>query len=188
MATERGGFNPVAVLVHLVAIAAGIYLGLLVMNRIVPDLPDETVDPGVSSSSAPAAVAGDDPDSLFLASNLGPALTQLEAQLGAGQGIATLHLEPGSLDAETASGDAALHPADIPVEVPALLGEQIHADRGGVGLAEISYIDLVATARGPRWYVQLDPARGIGPPPWSYGAPLDGSPLTAGPAPPKPAG
>ena len=65
MATERGGFNPVAVLVHLVAIAAGIYLGLLVMNRIVPDLPDETVDPGVSSSSAPAAVAGDDPDSLF---------------------------------------------------------------------------------------------------------------------------
>jgi hypothetical protein len=50
----------------------------------------------------------------------------------------------------------------------------------------VGYIDLVATAKGPRWYVQLDIARDIGPPPWTYGAPLGGGPLTVGPAPPTP--
>ena len=49
-------------------------------------------------------------------------------------------------------------------------------------------MDLVATAKGPRWYVQLDIDRDIGPPPWTYGAPLEGAPVTAGGAPPKPIG
>jgi hypothetical protein len=49
-------------------------------------------------------------------------------------------------------------------------------------------MDLVGTAKGPRWYVQLDTGREIGPPPWTYGAPLEGAPLTVGPAPPHPAG
>lgn len=188
MATETRGWNPAAVLVHLVAIAVGLYLGLVTMNRIVPDLPGEAVDPGVSSSSSPGAVAGDDPDSLFLSSNLQPALAQLEDQLGAGQGITTLHLEPGSLDAETASAAGSFQPGDVPVEVPALLGDQIRAERGRLGLADVAYMDLVATARGPRWYVQLDVAGEIGPPPWTYGAPLDGTPLIAGPSPPNPVG
>ncbi|MFI5123275.1 MAG: hypothetical protein ACHQJ5_10305, partial [Vicinamibacteria bacterium] len=105
MATESSGFNLVPVLVHVVAIALGIYLGLLAMAAITPDFPDADTDPGVSSSSAPGTVAGDDPDSLFRAQNLAPALTQLDDQLAAGDGIVSLHLEPGSLDAETGSGD-----------------------------------------------------------------------------------
>ena len=48
------------------------------------------------------------------------------------------------------------------------------------------YFDLVATREGPRWYVQLDINRDIGPPPWTYGAPLDGEPLEVGGAPPRP--
>jgi hypothetical protein len=56
------------------------------------------------------------------------------------------------------------------------------------GLGEVSYVDLVATAKGPRWYVQLDIDRDIGPPPWTYGAPLTGTPLTVGPGPPQPVG
>ncbi|HEY8001728.1 MAG TPA: hypothetical protein VID76_07315 [Solirubrobacterales bacterium] len=188
MATESSGFNLVPVLVHVVAIALGIYLGLLAMAAITPDFPDADTDPGVSSSSAPGTVAGDDPDSLFRAQNLAPALTQLDDQLAAGDGIVSLHLEPGSLDAETGSGDGLFEPADVPAEVPALLAGQIHAERGSVGLAEIAYMDLVATAKGPRWYVQLDIARDIGPPPWTYGAPLAGTPLTVGPAPPTPVG
>lgn len=188
MATESSGFNPVAVIVHLVAIAVGVYLGFLAMDAIAPDLPDPDLAPGVSSSSAPAAVAGDDPDSLFRAQNLAPALTQLEDQLAAGEGIVTLHLEPGKLDADTGTAEGVFEPADVPAEVPALLADEIHAERGRLGLGEIAYMDLVATAKGPRWYVQLDISRDIGPPPWTYGAPLEGTPLTVGPAEPKPVG
>ena len=52
MATEGSGFNPIAVLVHLVAIALGLYLGWIAMDRISPDLPDASVEPGVSSPRA----------------------------------------------------------------------------------------------------------------------------------------
>ena len=41
-------------------------------------------------------------------------------------------------------------------------------------------MDLVATRDGPRWYVQLDIIRDVGPPPWTYGAPLAGEPLEVG--------
>ena len=67
MATEGSGFNPTAVLVHLVAIALGLYLGWIAMDRISPDLPDASVEPGVSATGE---VAGDDPESLFRPANL----------------------------------------------------------------------------------------------------------------------
>jgi hypothetical protein len=188
VATEGSGFNPVGVLVHVVAIALGVYLGFMVMDAIVPALPGDDVEPGLSSSSSPGSVAGDDPDSLFRAQNLGPALTRLGDQLGAGEAVVSLHIEPGSLDATTGTGDGTFAPADVPAQVPAALAAEIGAERGNLGLAEIRFIDLVATARGPRWYVQLDVDRPIGPPPWTYGAPLEGPPLTAGPPPPTPIG
>ena len=188
MASDSG-FNPIPVLVHLVAIALGLWLGFVAMDAIAPDLPGEGVEPGVSSSSEPRAVAGDDADSLFRAANLQPALDQLSDQLGAGQGITTLHIEPGTVNAETAEGSGPFAPGDVPVGVPAMLAGEIDAERpGGASLADIAYFDLVATAKGPRWYVQLDINRDIGPPPWTYGAPLAGSPVTAGPGPPKPVG
>ena len=185
MASESRNYT-LPVLVHLVAIALGVYLGFIAMDALSPDLPDPDVDPGVSSSSSPAAVLGDDPDSLFRAVNLGPALDQLDEQLAAGEGIASLHITPGSLDAETGSVEGVFDPEDVPADVPALLGIEIDEERGGLTLADIAYMDLVATAKGPRWYVQLDINREIGPPPWTYGAPLEGSPLAVGPAPPKP--
>jgi hypothetical protein len=187
MATESRNYA-VPVLVHLLGIALGVYLGFLAMDALSPDLPDPGVDPGVSSSARPAAVLGDDPDSLFRAVNLGPALDQLDEQLAAGDGIATLHIEPGSVDAETGSAEGVFQPGDVPAEVPALLGIGINRERGGTTLADIAYMDLVATAKGPRWYVQLDITRDIGPPPWTYGAPLEGEPLTVGPGPPEPVG
>ena len=104
MATESG-FNPVPLLVHLVAIALGLYLGFIAMDAITPDLPGDDVAPGVSSSVAPGQVAGDDPDSLFVAANLGPALAEIDDQLAAGQGIVSLHIEPGTIDADTGTGD-----------------------------------------------------------------------------------
>ena len=78
----------------------------------------------------------------------------------------------------------------MPAEVPVALIHTIDSERGGppIGLGEIGYMDLVATEDGPRWYVQLDISSDIGPPPWTYGAPLEGSPLRSAAAPPKPVG
>jgi hypothetical protein len=185
VATE-GAFNPIPLLVHVIAIALGLYLGWIVMDRVSPDLPADDLQPGVSSSVEPAAVAGDDPDSLLRAAKLGPALTELDDQLAAGDGISTLRIEPGAVNAETASGDGLFSPADVSPDLPERLAEEIRAIRKPVTLADIGYMDLVATAKGPRWYVQLDINRDIGPPPWTYGAPLEGEPLVAGAAPPKP--
>jgi hypothetical protein len=185
MATESS-FNPIPILLHLIAIAVGIFLGLRAMDAIAPDLPGESVEPGVASSSAPDSVAGNDPSSLFLAANLAPALDQLQEQLPAGEGAIRLRIEPGSLSAETGSGDGLFEPDDVPPSAPAQLANAIHRQRDLVTLADIGYMELVATRNGPEWYVQLDINRTDVSPPWTYGAPLEGEPVTAGGAPPEP--
>jgi hypothetical protein len=185
VATETG-FNPIPVLIHLVAIAVGLYLGWLVMERITPDLPDDDTAPGLSSSTAPRAVAPDDPDSLLHASNLMAALAALDDQLAAGQEIVTLHLTPGSLETDAATADDGFAPDDVDPTLPQRLVDEIHAMRSAVTLSDVGYMDLVATRDGRRWYVQLDISRTDVSPPWTYGAPLEGQPVTAGGAPPKP--
>ena len=189
MATESRNYA-VPVLVHVLGIALGLYLGFLAMDAISPDFPDPDTEPGVSSSTAPAAVAGDDPDSLFRGPYLQGALNELSDQMAAGEGILRLHLEPGTLETDTASGEGLFQAEDVSSETPAQLIRAIDSERGGppIGLGEISYMDLVATEDGPRWYVQLDINRNIGPPPWTYGAPLEGEPLEVGGGPPKPVG
>ena len=162
MATEGSGFNPTAVLVHLVAIALGLYLGWIAMDRISPDLPDASVEPGVSATGE---VAGDDAQSLFRPANLEPALTQLAGQMTPGEGLVRLHIEPGTLESELNSGDGLFQPTDVPADAPVVLTQTID---------------------GPRWYVQLDTSRDVGPPPWTYGAPIAGGPIEVGPGPPKP--
>lgn len=181
MQTE-GAFNPIPILVHAIAIAAGLFVGWIVMDRITPDFP--SANPGVASSSAPGAVAGNDPDSLFLPNNLAEALVQLQDQFGADQGIVALNIEPGRIDAETSDIDGTYDLPDVPVAAPARIASQIHDMRPKLGLSEIRYMDLVATRKGPRWYVQIDTDATDEPPPWTYGAPLEGSPLEVGPGPP----
>jgi hypothetical protein len=180
----EGAFNPIPILVHLLAIAAGLTVGWIVMDRITPNFP--TADPGVESSSAPGSVAGNDPDSLFLPNNLSEAIVQTQDQLVAGQGVVALHLEPGSIDVRTSDIDRTFPLADVPVAAPARIVAAIHAERERVTLDDIRYMDLVATRKGPEWYVQLDIDRTDVDPPWTYGAPISGEPVTAGPAPPKP--
>jgi hypothetical protein len=187
VATEGRNYT-VPLAVHLLGIALGLYLGFVAMNAIAPDFPDPDVEPGVSSSVAPRAVEGDDPDSLFRAVNLGPALDQLDGQLAAGDGLVSLHITPGSIGSQTGTQEGTIAPADVPAQAPALLAGKISRERGRqIGLGGIASFDLVATGQGPRWYVQLDILHhDPGSPPWTYGAPLDGSPLVAGGAPPKP--
>jgi hypothetical protein len=152
------------------------------MDRVTPDFP--TADPGIESSAAPGSVAGDDPDSLFLPNNLSAAILQLQDQLGAGQGVVTLHIEPGSIDVQSSDVEGTYDLAEVPVAAPARIADAIQEQRPQVGLSRIRSMDLVATRQGPRWYIQLDTAAADIPPPWTYGAPLEGTPLTAGGAPP----
>jgi hypothetical protein len=188
MATEGSSFNPVVVLVHLMAIAIGLLGGWIVMDRITPDGLASSAEPGVSSSSAPGAVAGDAPDSLLLAANLGPALSQLRDQLAAGEGVVTLHIAPGSISTDTSSADGTFGLDEVDPATPALIADQISEQRPKLTLADIGSMDLVATSQGPQWYVQVDPTVSDVRPPWTYRAPLAGTPLTVGGAPPQPIG
>ena len=186
MVREHSGFSPSAILVHLLGIAAGIYLGLLAMAAIAPDLPGEEIEPGLSSSSTPGAVAGNDPDSLFNHGALDTAFVQLEAQLPADHGIVRLRIEPGTLDADTRTGDGLFELDDVSAALPERLIAAIHRRREQVTAHDVGYMELIATERGPRWYVQLDTALTDVNPPWTYGAPLEGTPLSVGPGEPKP--
>ena len=185
MASESS-VNPIPILLHVIAIAIGVFLGLRAMDAIAPDLPGEGVDPAIASSSAPEAVAGDDPNSLFLAANLEPALDQLADQLPAGEGVLRLRIEPGSLSAETGDEDGLFELADVSPNLPTLLADEIHRERERVTLGDVGFMELIATRVGPEWYVQLDTSKTDVPPPWTYGAPLEGAPLTVGGAPPVP--
>jgi hypothetical protein len=183
MRTE-GALNPIPIVVHALGIVAGLMLGWYVMGQISPDF--STADPGVESSASPRAVVGNDPDSLFLPNNLADAIAPLQDQLAAGQGVVTLHIEPGSIDAQTSDADGTYDLADVPVAAPLRITDAIHAMRDKVSLEDIGYMDLIATSEGPRWYVQLDIDRTDVIPPWTYTAPISGDSVTPGGAPPKP--
>lgn len=176
--------NPVAAIAHLLAIAAGLCGGLWVMGKVTPDLPPADAAPGVTSA-VEEQVAGDDATSLFRSIPLSVALEQLAEQQAAGTGIVRLHIEPGSLQAETSGAEGAFQPGDVPPGALELIVAQAAAERPQVTLGKVRYADLVATERGPRWYVQLDSADPKLPPPWTYGAPLGGEPIAVGPGEPR---
>ena len=177
-------FNPIAIIVHALAIAAGLFVGWIVMERISPDFP--SAEPGVESSSSPGAVAGDDPDSLFLPNNLSEAILPLMEQTAAGEGVVELHLEPGSIDLRTSDAEGTIDLTEVPVAAPMRIADAINAQRPKIDLAQIAYMDLVATDKGPRWYVQIDINKTDEPPPWTYTAALEANSVTPGGAPPKP--
>jgi hypothetical protein len=187
MVSESSAFNPIAVLVHLLAIGAGLYLGFVAMDAIAPDLPDDDVAPGVESSVAPDTVGGGDANSLFTGPALAAALIQLDEQMPDGDGIVRLHIEPGTLDAETRAGEGLFEPTDVAPSLPAQLVRRIAGTTSrNIDLDDVSYFDLVATQRGPKWYVQLDAAEVDFPPPWTYGADIDTGHIVEGPPPPEP--
>jgi hypothetical protein len=167
----------------VLAIAAGVWGGLLVMDAVAPDLPDPDTEPGVAAAQ-PASVEPGSADSLFRAENLGPALSQLDEQLGADGELVRLRIEPGRLQSTEGEGGFAV--ADVSSAAPNQLAAAIGAERPEFrGIEDFQYLELVHTKEGPEWYVQLVSTRPQLSPPWSYGAPLDVSKITAGGAPPK---
>ena len=182
MASESG-FNPVPVLVHVVAIAVGLYLGFLAMDAITPDLPDDSRRArGRAPRPRPARWPATTATRSSAPTNLAPALAQLDDQLAAGQGIGTLHIEPGSLDVETSTRRRDLRARRRPAARPdaARRGDRrrarprrdarrrrLHGPRGDRARARAGTSSSTSAAT-------------IGPPPWTYGAPLDGAPLSSG--------
>jgi hypothetical protein len=182
---SESSFNPLPLLLHLVAIAAGIFLGLQAMEAIAPDLPGEDVPASVSSSSAPASVSGDDPDSLFRASNLGEALTQTSEQLGAGATLVSLRIEPGTITTSTGTGPGAFELDEVSAAIPEQLIAEIGEQRARVTAADIRHVELLAAEEDPQWWIQFASSTDVSPP-WTYSAPLSGTPVTPGGAPPAP--
>jgi hypothetical protein len=186
VATESS-LNPLALIVHLLALAAGLFGGWQAMSAITPDLPGEGTEPGVTAVASATQVAGDDPNSLLRAAPLAGALEQLDEQLAAGEGIVRLRIEPGQVDVESASTEGVFEPTEVDPSTPERMVERIEAQRAEVGgLGDIQYMELVATDAGPEWYVQLVSTNRRINPPWTYGAPLSGAPLKVGGAPPQP--
>lgn len=187
MATERS-LNPVAALVHLVALAAGLYLGWLLMGWVTPDLPGEGTDPGVSATATAEQVAGDDPNSLLRPDPLAGALDSIDDQLASGEGVAVLRIEPARIGVEESEADGAFEPSAVDPAVPERILAAIGARRPEVdGLEDVQYMELVATEPGPRWYVQIVSTDPRIRPPWTYTTDLDGPPpLAPGEAPPTP--
>jgi hypothetical protein len=160
--------SPVSPIAHILAVAAGVWGGFWMMGEVSPDLPESDTQPGLSAT-APGTVKGDDPGSLLRTGPLTGALAQLSDQVGAGDTIVYLRLDPGNLRAR--SGDGGLDVEEIPASAPEAIVRAIAAGRPGVTLADVAYMELRASGDEPEWNVQLDVAQ----PPVAYRASLDGS-------------
>ena len=179
--------NPVVAIAHVLAIALGAWGGWALISRVVPDFPSDDVEPGVSAAAEPGSVAGDDPDSLLRAAPLADALGDFDEQIAAGQGVRMLRIQPGTLHADTDDGEDAIDPGDISADVPEAIVEEAAKRRPRIDLAHVREIVLVAGGKdGGTWYLQLTGDDPQLPPPWTYSAPLDGDPVTAGGSVPDP--
>jgi len=178
MASESG-FNPVPAIVHLLAIAAGLLLGLWAMDAIAPDLPPADAEAGLIAPAETGQVRADDVNSLFRAGPLAEALDALDEQLGSSGALIRVHVEPGRLTTETSSSARGFELEALDLAAPERIIELIAAERPEVrGLEDAVFFDFrVNAGERPGWYVQL--ASAIAPP-RTYVAPPDGSRVRAG--------
>ena len=172
--TREGSFNPVAVLVHVVAIAAGIVAGLAAMGAISPNLPaDVDVDePGVETPAAD----GDDSSSLFLSPNLEFAFDELRDENGAGAEYSLIDIQPGQITTESNGGAGSFTIDEVSASVPQTMIFELGEKRPEVTAEDVEYIQLAAITGGPRWILKLSDDSGLAPP-LAYSARADGSRL-----------
>jgi hypothetical protein len=170
MAAERST-SPLPVVLHLVAIAAGLFLGIKAMAALSPDLPPPSSEPGVDVPARGGQVAPDAPNSLFRAGPLQIALNSIDDQLAADQKLSSLHITPAEVTTDATEGDG-LDVSDVDASAPQRLATLISQQRKEVGgLSDFQFVDLRLDANSePQWYVQL--ALDIDPP-RTYVAALD---------------
>ena len=170
MATERST-NPLPIVLHLVAIAVGLFFGIKAMAALSPDLPPPSSEPGVDVPADGGQVAPGATNSLFRAGPLQIALDSVDDQLAADQKLSLVHITPAEITTSTTESDG-FDLADVDTSAPQRLATLISQQRKEVdGLSDFQFVDLRLDASGdPQWYVQL--ALDIDPP-RTYVAPLD---------------
>lgn len=178
MASDSG-FNPVPVLVHLLAIAVGLFLGLRAMDAIAPDLPPADAEAGLIAPAQAGQVSADDANSLLRSGPLAAALESLEGQLGSNGVLTRVHVEPARLTTETSSDARGFVLEAVDPAAPERIAAGIAAERPEVrGLGDaVSFDFRIGAGERLGWYVQLAPAIA---PPRTYVAPPDGSRVRAG--------
>ncbi|MFL5870914.1 MAG: hypothetical protein ACJ75R_07515 [Solirubrobacterales bacterium] len=177
MATERST-NPLPIVLHLVAIAVGLFLGIKAMAALSPDLPPESSNPGVDVAASNGQVPPGAPNSLFQPGPLSIALDAVDDQLAAGQQLSLVHITPADVTTNVTDG-AGFDLSDVDSSAPTRLATLISAERSRVrGLQDFQFVDLrLDQDSEPQWYVQL--ALDIDPP-RTYTAPLDALAVTPG--------
>jgi hypothetical protein len=170
MVSERSS-SPLPIILHLVAIAAGLFLGITAMAALSPDLPSEGSAPGVNAPASGAQVPPGAPNSLLQPGPLSIALDSVDDQLAAGQQLTLVHITPAEISTDATDGDG-FDVSDVDVSAPTRLATLIHQQRKVVtGLDDLQFVDLRLGPDGdPQWFVQLGSEID---PPRTYVAPLD---------------
>ena len=178
MATESSS-RALPLLLHLVAIAAGLFLGIKAMAALSPDLPPESSEPGVNTPAAPTQVPPDATNSLLQPGPLSIALDSVDDQLAAGQKLQVVHITPGQIDTSTTDDADGFDASDVDSSAPSRLAALISRERKEVrGLEDVQFVELRLDPNGdPQWYVQL--ALDVDPP-RTYTATLDALSVTPG--------
>jgi hypothetical protein len=177
MATDRST-NPLPIVLHLVAIAVGLFLGIKAMAALSPDLPSASSEPGVDVPASGGQVAPAAPNSLLRAGPLSIALDSVDDQLAADQQLSLVHITPAEITTNATDGEG-FDVSDVDPSAPARLATLISQERPAVaGLQDFQFVELRLDPNGdPQWYVQL--ALDIDPP-RTYVAPLDALSVTPG--------
>lgn len=180
--------NPLAAICHVVAIVAGAWGGVAVISAIAPDLPPAGAQPAVTADPQSEPIEPQSPDSFLHATGFAAGLGQISDQIAAGDDIRRLRVEADSIQADSTSGDGLIPIGEIPADSTQNLISAIGAERPAVSYDQIAYMELFATANGPRWFVQLLTTEpGLGKPS-TFTASISGEPVKAGGPAPVPIG
>ena len=178
---RESGFNPAAMLIHVLGIAAGIFLGFLAMGAIAPDLPAESEAPGVSSSVEPEAVARRRSRLALPAAQPRAGATRARRADGGRRG------DPAPADhsrlARGPDGERGRRSSSGPRSTTRLRRGSPSRPRPSAP-GDARGLRLLRPRRHPRrarqWYAQIDINVTDVSPPWTYTAPAPGAPASRG--------
>ena len=155
--------SPLPPIIHLLAIAAGAWLGLTTMDRVAPDLPSQ--EPGVAEAGPRQITAADDPESFLQPGPFSTALSQIVAQLGADEEVVRIRVTFDQLSVDTTDdSDAGVGSDELSHSAPSLLAYAVgEARRGPGGETDVDApedfrsVEFHATPAGGVWTAVLGP-------------------------------
>ena len=152
---SEGALNPIPILVHLVAIAAGLFVGWTVMDRITPDFPSD--DSRASSRRrrrvrSPATI----PTRCSCRTTSRRRSSSSRSSSPRARASSPCISSPVRSRSRAVTSTAPTSSPTCPWRRRRELPIEINEQRPELDLAQIAYMDLIATRKGPRWYVQID--------------------------------